>query len=292
MNKFIAAFGGFMLLVLSCSMTETVSTGYRAVGTRFGDVTGDVMDPGLHLTNPLLSWDYYPTVDQTADFEDVEVPAADQQKATMDVSVQYNVRADAVVAMRRDTGTMSTAFDVHFIPFSRGSLRDAGRSTKRVEDFFEQATVNAYEAEALGQLQAALGPKGFNVTAVIVRDVDLPAVIATAIESKKKREQEVEQQRAELERVELEAQQKVKQAEADKQATITRAEAEKESAQLKAEAVRVAAAAEAYKIAQLQRELSSSPQYVELVKAQKWKGDVPTYVGSGAVPFINLGTAK
>lgn len=280
--------------IFSCtaiaSSIETVSTGHYAVATRFGDVTGQQLAPGFHLTNPILSWDHFNTLQRTITFDDIEVPAADQQKAIMDVSVQYAIRPDAVVNLRRDTGTEDQAVEVHFLPYTRGALRDAGRSTKRVEDFFASETVEKYESVAMQEIQSVIGPLGFEVTAVIVRDVDLPPVIAQAIEAKKQREQEVEKERATLLQVELQTQQRVKEAQADKEATIKRAEAEKESAALKAEAVRIAAEAEAFKIDRLQRELSKSPNYVELVKAERWNGALPQFAGGGAIPFLSIPT--
>jgi hypothetical protein len=46
-----------------------------------------------------------------------------------------------------------------------------------------------------------LEPKGVEVQAVLIRDIRLPPFIVKAIEAKKEREQEVEKQRAELERL-------------------------------------------------------------------------------------------
>ncbi len=46
-----------------------------------------------------------------------------------------------------------------------------------------------------------LEPKGIIVSAVLIRDITLPPFIVQAIEQKKEREQAVERERAELERV-------------------------------------------------------------------------------------------
>lgn len=56
-------------------------------------------------------------------------------------------------------------------------------------------------------------------------------------------------------------------------------------------AVKVKAAiAEARSISVQQEALKQSPQYVELIKAQKWNGELPTYMfGGNTMPMINLG---
>lgn len=268
------------LFILAMFSFETVPTGEVKVGTKFGRVVeGAALTSGFHFpVNPILSWDRFDIKERTELFRDILVPAADQQKATMDVSVQFSINPASVENMRANTGVEAQAISVHFDPIVRGALRDAGRSTPRVEDFYDDAKIASYTVEALTTLSAELAPKGFVVTDVIVRDVDLPQVIKTAIEAKKKREQEVEQQRAELARVDLEAQQKVVQANSDL-----------EAAKLHADAVRVKADADAHKIKVLQAQLARSPQYIELVRAERWDGVLPRFTGGGAVPFINIG---
>jgi hypothetical protein len=52
----------------------------------------------------------------------------------------------------------------------------------------------------------------------------------------------------------------------------------------------MAAMAEAKSISVQQEALKQSPQYVELIKAQKWNGQLPTYMfGGNTMPMINLG---
>jgi regulator of protease activity HflC (stomatin/prohibitin superfamily) len=272
------AFGGvfaIFALVVLMAMVETVSTGHEAVGTRFGKVTGDVLEPGFHMVNPILSWDHFNTLQRTELFEQIQVPAADQQKATMDISVQYNIIPGAPVELRKTTGVEKQVLSVHFAPNVRGILRDAGRSTEKVEMFYDDAKIESYRVEAMAQLTAALEEKGILVTDVIVRDVSLPQIIATAIEAKKQREQEVERERAELDRIALEAQQVTK-----------RAEANYEAEKMNAKAVRVKAEAEAFAIQQVTARLT--PQYVDYIKANAWNGALPRFTGGGAVPFINL----
>lgn len=264
------------LFVLS-AMIETVDTGHEAVGTRFGKVTGDILEPGFHLVNPLLKWDHFNVFNSTMLFETIAIPAADQQKATMDISIQVRLLPGAALALRESTGDESRVWQTHFYPNARGILRDAGRNMPKVEMFYDAVRIEAYQSTAIDSLTTALGPLGFEITDVIVRDVSLPSVIADAIVAKKQREQEVEKERAELERVGLAAQKVEKQAIANLAA-----------AKLDAQAVRVAASAEAFAIQQKTEQLS--PEYISYIKASRWDGAVPKFQGVGASGvLLNLG---
>ena len=98
-----------------------------------------------------------------------------------------------------------------------------------------------------------MGSKGVSVEAVLIRDISLPPFIIKAIESKKEREQEVEKQKAELERFTTEQQQKVELAKAE-------SEAAKEQALKK----RLLADAQAYEIEKINTAIGDNPNYVKL----------------------------
>ena len=105
-----------------------------------------------------------------------------------------------------------------------------------------------------------LAPKGIIVTAVLIRDITLPPFIVEAIEKKKEREQAVERERAELERVRTELQQEV-----------ARAQAGKEAAAAEAERKRILADATAYEIEQINKAIASNPAYIQLQSLEALK---------------------
>ena len=102
-------------------------------------------------------------------------------------------------------------------------------------------------------LKDYLGTKGVAVEAVLIRDISLPPFITKAIEAKKEREQEVEKQKAELERFTTEQEQKV-----------AAAEAEKNAAAAQAEKRRLLADAQAYEITKINDAIGRNPNYVKL----------------------------
>lgn len=270
------------LLILIPFLLESVGTGQIKVATKFGKVTGQQLSEGLHFpVNPILSWDNFNTLERSILFEGIGVPAVDQMEASMDISVQFRLLPDQVVHVRRTTGDEDRLLNVHFLPNARGVLRDAGRSTKNVEAFFDDTKITEYRLTAKNTLNERLVPEGIEVLDVIVRNVTLPQVITTAIETKKKREQEVQEQQAKLETQKLVAEE-----------TVQLAQADRDSAILNAEAKKTRANARAYEIAQIQRELAKSPNFIKLVQAEQWDGKLPTFMGSGVVPFLDITDAS
>lgn len=267
------------LIIFFTSMLEQVSTAHEAIATRFGEVVvGQVpLGEGLHIVNPLNDYTHYDLQLRTTEFEAIQVPAADKQKAQLDINIQWSMAQGASMKMRSTAGTLQRAFDQLFVPKARGILRDAGREIQKVAQFYDDVTVETYRQNALEDMQTALGPLGFEITDVVVRDVSLPKIIADTILATQKREQEVEQEKAELARIEQQAQQKVVQAQADLNA-----------ARLAAEAKVVTAKAEAEAIQLRQRQLTS--EYIEYVRAQKWNGVFPsTMLGDGTSTLFQLG---
>lgn len=95
---------------------------------------------------------------------------------------------------------------------------------------------------------------------MLIRDISLPPFIVQAIEKKKEREQAVEQERAELERVRTQLQQGVAQAEAGR-----------EAAESEAERKRILADATAYEIKQINNAVANNPAYIQLQSLEALK---------------------
>jgi len=239
---------------------KTVPPGRVGVATLFGNVVQEGFTQGIHVpVNPLYGWTMFDAREKTH-LETANVPSQDQLQTRLDVSVQY--RIDAVMAPRilEETGDAESAVRVHLVPKLRSLLREQGKSIKRAEDFFLEATQDTLQTALTGGLKEYLEPKGITVTAVLIRDITLPPFIVEAIEQKKEREQAVERERAELERVRTELQQQV-----------ARAEAGKSAAEAEAARVRTLADAQAYEITQINNAIASNPAYIQLQSLEALK---------------------
>jgi regulator of protease activity HflC (stomatin/prohibitin superfamily) len=142
----------------------------------------------------------------------------------------------------------------------RSLLREQGKSIVRAEDFFKEETQATLQLALTEGLKDYLAPKGIIVSAVLIRDITLPPFIVAAIEQKKEREQAVERERAELERVRTELQQEV-----------ARAAAGFEAAEQDAARMRVIADAQAYEITQINNAISDNPAYIQLQSLEALK---------------------
>ncbi|MGV6827581.1 MAG: SPFH domain-containing protein [bacterium] len=241
----LAAFGGRFF--------KTVPPGHVAVATLFGDVKMEPYEEGLHFpVNPLYQW-YEFDSRQKSHKETANVPSQDQLQTRLDVSVQYRIMRAQAATILKNTGTAADMLHVHLIPKLRSLLREQGKSVPRAEDFFQEETQNLLQVSILEGMREYLSPRGIEVQAILIRDINLPAFISKAIEAKKEREQEVEKQKAELERFRTEQQQK-----------IAAAKAERDAAEEQAAKLRVLADAQAYEIRKINEAVGNSPSYIKL----------------------------
>ena len=272
------------------SLYQKVPAGYVAVATLFGEVQADPYEEGLHIpVNPFFEWYFY-DVRQKSHLEEANVPSQDQLQTKIQVSVQYRIEKDMAPSILKGTGSANDVLKVHIVPKLRSLLREQGKAILRAEDFFLEKTQQNLQTSLLTGLEDYLVEKGVNVGAVLIRDISLPPFIIKAIESKKEREQEVEKQKAELERFATEQQQKVAQA-----------TAESEAATEQANKVRVLADAQAYEIEKINKAIGSNPNYVKLMALEALKaiskdpaskiyfmnGDSPS-----PLPLMNIGINK
>ncbi len=272
------------------SLYQKVPAGYVGVATLFGEVQSNPYEEGLHIpVNPFFEWYLY-DVRQKSHLEEANVPSQDQLQTKIQVSVQFRLEKTGVPMILKETGTAADVLIVHIVPKLRSLLREQGKTIKRAEDFFLEKTQQNMQTSLLAGLQEYLGNKGVNVGAVLIRDISLPPFIIKAIESKKEREQEVEKQKAELERFATEQQQKV-----------ALAKAENEAATEQAAKIKILADAQAYEIEKINTAIGSNPNYVKLQALEALKaiskdpaskiyfmnGDSPS-----PLPLMNIGNNK
>ncbi len=248
------------LLVVVFNSYYSVPAGHVAVATLFGKIKQEPYQEGFHFpVNPLYEWHLYDGRQKTHS-ETAQVPTQDQLQTRIAVSVQYRVVKRQTPQILAETGTARDMVAVHLVPKLRSLLREQGKTIKRAEDFFQEQTQDRLQTGLLTGLKDYLGPKGIEVEAVLLRDIDLPAFITKAIESKKEREQAVERQKAELERFRYEQQE-----------AVAFAEAERSAAEQKAATRRLLADAQAYEIRKITEAISDDPTYLQLQSLEALK---------------------
>ena len=280
----------FVLFLVSPRFYQSVPAGHVGVATLFGKVQSNSFTEGLHIpVNPLYEWHRF-DVRQKTHSETSNVPSQDQLQTKIDVSVQYRLVSEDAPRILQETGGIENVRAVHLVPKLRSLIREQGKTIKRAEDFFLEATQTILQPALLEGLKDYLRPKGVDVEAVLIRDISLPPFITKAIEAKKEREQEVEKQKAELERFTTEQKQKV-----------ARARAEKDAAEAEAEKRRLLADAQAYEITKINEAIGRNPNYVKLqalksLEAISKDPAAKVYFIDGTspapLPLMHLGDAK
>ena len=256
----ITAVSVIAVVIIILNVYKTVPVGHVGVATLFGKAQTEGYPEGLHIpVNPLYKWTMFDARKKTH-LETANVPSQDQLQTRLDVSVQYRIDGAMAAKILGATGTAEAAVRVHLIPKLRSLLREQGKSVKRAEDFFLEETQETLQTALTDGLRDDLEQQGIIVSEVLIRDITLPPFIVLAIEQKKEREQAVEQEKAELERVRTELQQEV-----------ARAQAGREAAESEAARKRILADATAYEITQINNAISTNPAYIQLQSLEALK---------------------
>jgi regulator of protease activity HflC (stomatin/prohibitin superfamily) len=249
-----------VVLLFGSRFLKTVPAGHVSVATLFGKVIDTPFEEGLHIpVNPLYQWYDFDTRADTIT-ETASVPSQDQLQTQMDVSVKFRVNKVTAPSTLQLYGDKNRVIATQLIPSLRSTLREAGKTIARAEDFFLEETQNRLQMQLLSDLKRSLEQKGLVIDEVLIRSITLPPFIMKAIEGKKEREQEVEKQKAELERYKTEMQQKVEEAIAERQA-----------AEQEAEKVKLLADARAYEIGKLNDAIADNQAYIQLQSLEALK---------------------
>jgi regulator of protease activity HflC (stomatin/prohibitin superfamily) len=256
----IIAIVGLLVLMFGQRFLHSVPAGHVGVAILFGEVQDDAYPEGLHIVNPFLSWVDLDARQDSFKITQLDMPTRDQLLSKVDLNIQWRLDQSRASEIYRDTGDKERLVQVHLHPKARSLIRELGTKIERAEDLFKDEVRDQLSTELSKQLAAYVASKGIIVESVLLRNINLPPVLAEAIGRKKEREQEVERQRAELERVKLEQEQQVAQAEASFRAS-----------QEDSKRMRIIADAKAYEIATINKAASGNPAYIQLQSLEALK---------------------
>ena len=199
--------GLFVLIVLFNSVVR-VSTGHVAVVTLFDSVTGEVLPEGMHLLNPLKS--AHELSVQTQEVKEVaSVPSSEGLMMSLEASLIYHLNSDKAAEVYQKIGRDYVSRVVE--PTTRSAIREATASHTANALYTGEREMVA--KQILEQLSRDLGQRGIVVETVLLRDIQLPPTLRSAIETKQQAEQEslamsfrLQRERQEAERKRIEAQ--------------------------------------------------------------------------------------
>ena len=200
--------GGILVLVLLYASVAYVPAGHVGVLTLFGRVTGDVLPEGTHLVNP-FKVNNTMSIRTQEQKETASVPSNEGLIMTLDTSLLFRLSSAKAADVYRTIGPRYV--DVVVEPNLRSAIRavTASHSANALYTGAREEVAVRIQEE-LGHI---LGARGVIVESVLLRDVQLPAMLKSSIEAKQQAEQDalrmsfvLQKEKQEAERKRIEAQ--------------------------------------------------------------------------------------
>jgi regulator of protease activity HflC (stomatin/prohibitin superfamily) len=235
-----------------------VPAGHRGVMTTFGNPSNTVLSEGLHFRLPFAQ--HLNLVDVTIQKVEGDGNAAsrDLQTVHTKIALNFHVKPEASVTVFRDLGNQ---------PGERIIVPSVQEAVKAVTARFTAEELIAKRTDVrdqiVSQLRERLARHGIVVDEFSIVNFNFSKSFNDAIEAKTTAEQLKLKAERDLQRIEVEARQKVTQAKAEAEALAAQRQ------QVTAELIRL-------------REIENQRAAIE-----KWDGHLP-HVSGGAVPFVNV----
>jgi regulator of protease activity HflC (stomatin/prohibitin superfamily) len=264
-------------LVVFMGSWYTIDQGERGVHLRNGAVVGS-SEPGLGFKLPIFdSIKRVPVQNLTVQYDKVPAYSKDQQTAEIKVSVSFHVPPGEVVALYSEYGSVEGL---------TSRLVDRQVPTQ-VENVFGQYTAISAVQNRVQFVQdvtkaireSVKGP--IVIDGVQIENIDFSDAYEKSIELRMQAEVLVQTEKQNLEKEKVNADIAVTQARGQAESRLALARAEAEATRVKGEAEAAAIKARAEALAQNQN-------LVELTKAERWNGQLPTtMLPNTAVPFLS-----
>ena len=178
-------FGGFLLLLILWASVAYVPAGHVGVMTLFGRVTGQVLPEGTHFVNPFAVNNTMSVRTQEIK-ETAAVPSNEGLIITLDTSLLFRLDPSKASEVFRSLGQQYPEIVVE--PTLRSVIRESTASHSANALYSGEREMVA--RQITDELAQQLGRRGIIVENILLRDIQLPAALKTAIETKQQAEQE------------------------------------------------------------------------------------------------------
>jgi regulator of protease activity HflC (stomatin/prohibitin superfamily) len=208
LGKFLTVLGLIVLVILFFSSVVSIPTGNVGVLTMFGRVTGEALAEGIHLINPLKAVQKMSIQTQSVK-ESANVPSNEGLILALDTSLLFHLDKTKATEVFQKVGSDYAEKIVE--PTLRAAIR-ASTSAHTANALYTNAR-ELVQQQIQDELTAQLAPRGVIVENVLLRDVQLPAMLKGSIEAKQQAEQDalrmsfiLQKEKQEAERKRIEAQ--------------------------------------------------------------------------------------
>lgn len=197
----------FLGIGAACTVVEDGEVG---VAKSFGSISDDPVPQGVAVVFPVMREVEVWNVKLQELKEQAQVPSSEGLIVGLDTSLLFQVRAEAAPQLRKTVG--SDFMKVLIVPYFRNAVRDVV-SGYQVKNIYSEQGRKDIATRVKTSLAESLGPRGIDVTEVLLRDVQLPTKFKQSIEAKLTAEQKAEQKRFELEQAKRDAEIEIARAE-------------------------------------------------------------------------------
>lgn len=207
-SKLLRGLGLLFVVILLFASVISVPTGHVGVLTLFGRVTGEALGEGIHVINPLKSVQRLSIQTQSVK-ETANVPSNEGLILALDTSLLFHLDRSKAAEVFQKVGANYAEKIVE--PTMRAAIR-AATSAHTANALYTNAR-ELVQQQIQDELTAQLAPRGVIVENVLLRDVQLPAMLKSSIEAKQQAEQDalrmnfiLQKEKQEAERKRIEAQ--------------------------------------------------------------------------------------
>lgn len=247
-------------LIIFFASTTIVPTGHIGVVTLYSKVQDEYLDAGFHLIKPFVE-DVHDVDIRTQKYSNtVEGSAKDLQIVNITLSINYQIRAEKASTLYANVG--ANYEDTILNPALQSGLKSAMAQFTAEEMVTKRSEV----ATAIANELNARLEEYFLISAVNIENIGFTDEYNKAIEAKTTNQQKAEAEKAQLEIIKVQNEQKINTAEAEAKVRELQSQSvtEKSLEQLRLE---------------IQREM-----------IQKWNGTLPQYIlGENANMLFDIG---
>ncbi len=251
--------GGIVLVIIAfvfllLNPFAYVPVGHRGIATRMGTPTGQIRTEGVHFKMPLIEGNKNVEVRVQKKEVDASAASKDLQTVSSKIAVNFAVSPEEVINLYRSVGD---DYDDRIIS---PAIQESVKSITARYTAEELITKRGEVSDAiLAELKGRVAQYGLIASDLNIIDFDFSESFNASIERKVTAQQDALAAENKLKQIKFEAEQAV------------------ESAKGKAEAQRIEGEA-----------LRANPEVLQLRAIEKWQGQMPTYWGGGALPFLNI----
>jgi prohibitin 1 len=199
----LAVLVALLALFAASRALRTISTGHVGVTTLFGKVTGERLDAGIHIVNPLKRVAELSVRTQEVK-EHAAVPSSEGLIMRLEASLLYRLDPHRSPDVYQTLGGDYAAIVIG--PNFRSVMRAVTAAHTASALYSEGRETVA--RQMLDHMQQALTPRGIVVENVLLRDIVLPDTLRQAIEAKQQADQEAQRMNFVLLREKQEAERK------------------------------------------------------------------------------------